>query len=198
MLIEHFIYNLSIAILVGIIYNHYYHRNPSWIIVVCAGILDIDYLVQSVCFGFYYSTGIYLPVMITHGNFHNIPIIIILALIFGYIIYKIFNENIYDSMICVAIAGLAHFVADVYVYTYTYYPLYPINGFLFKSAAILPEMRNMPFGIGDWTLLVIGLGILCYMCIVKFATDGVECLEYFSFHANKVYLICISIINHYP
>ena len=194
MIIEHFLYNISIAILVGIFYKKYYNRNPTWIIVACAWLPDLDFILQAVCYKFYELTDILLPIMIRHGDFHNVPIIILLSFILGYVLHTKFGENFYDAAICIFIGGMAHFIADICVYAYTYYPFYPISGFAIKTIAILPETRNM-FGMGDWLIFAVGACILFYCCILKFAIDGTECLNYINFHAKNAYIMCISIFQ---
>ena len=195
MILEHFLYNISIAILVGIFYKKHFNRNPSWIIVVCAGLPDLDYILQSICYYIYDNTGYILPIMINHGNFHTFPIIVMLALIFGYIIHKYFKENIYDAMICTFIGGSIHLLCDMSVYSYIYYPLFPLNGVEIKTVAILEETRNVIFGVGDWTIIIVGLCLVIYACIVKFAIEGMGSLDYFRFHARNAYTICLAFIG---
>lgn len=202
MIIEHFLYNIAIAILVGIFYNKYFKRNPTWIIVFCAGLPDIDYILQSFCFLIYDNTGYILPIMINHGNFHSFVVIVVLAVVFGYIIHKYFGENIYDSMILVFIGSLAHFICDLIVYTYTYYPFYPLNGFAIKTIAVIEETRNMPLGLGDWDIFIIGICFVTYACIIKFAIEGVGSIDYLKLHvrnhAKNAYLICMAFVRDIP
>jgi len=195
MILEHFLYNISIAILVGIFYKKHFNRNPSWIIVVCAGLPDLDYILQSICYYIYDNTGYILPIMINHGNFHSLVIITLLSLIFGYVIYRLFKENIYDAIICTFIGGFIHLLCDMSVYSYIYYPFYPISEFMIKTTAILKETLNMPFGLGDWNIFIVGLCLVIYACIVKFAIEGMDSLDYFRFHARNAYTICMAFIG---
>jgi hypothetical protein len=195
MIIEHILYNISFAILVGILYNEYFHRNPTWIIVVSAIVPDIDYIFQSIIFYSMELLGIMSPIIIYHGDFHSIVVISILAVIIGYIIHKLCKEDIHDAIFCVFIGGLLHFICDLLVYTYTYYPLFPLSHFGIKTLAILEETRNMPLGLGDWNIMIVGICILTYACIIKFAIDGIESLNYFKFHVRNTYTICLTFLG---
>jgi len=184
MIIEHFIYNISIAILVGILYRRFTNRNPTWIIAVCALLPDIDYLLQSM---FYYNM---IPIYIEHGTFHNIPVIIVLSIVFGYIC-TYFGEKFYDGIICVAIGSFAHYIEDMCVYNNIYYPLFPLNNFSFRSFNILHENQNM-FGIGDWSIILVGTVIL--VCVSKVAIDGTNCVYSLNRYVKNIYLFCSSLI----
>lgn len=184
MIIEHIIYNLSIAILIGIIYRRFTNRNPTWIIVACALLPDIDYLLQSM---FYYNM---FPIYIEHGNFHSIPAIITLSIIFGYIC-TYFSERFYDGIICVAIGSFAHYIEDICVYNNMYYPFFPFNNFSFRSFNILHETSNM-FGMGDWLIIIVGIVIL--VCVSKVAIDGTDCIYSLNQYIRNVYLFCLSLI----
>ena len=195
MLIEHILYNLAVAILVGILYIKYKGRNPSWIIVASAWILDIDYLIQFVCYDIVYNnTKIVLPLMIRHGDFHNIFMIVILSIIFGWVCVKYFNENIYDAMICIGIGGSVHYICDIMVYDNWYNLFYPFGDSLSRGFAILPETRNI-FGIGDWTILTVGLGMLIWVCLLKFSIDGLDSLHYIDNKVKEMQMVCLVIIG---
>ena len=64
-----------------------------------------------------------------------------------------------------------------------------------RGAAILPDTRNMPFGMGDWTILVVGLCMLFYICLVKFSIDGLDSLHYVGEKMRDVQMICLSSIG---
>jgi membrane-bound metal-dependent hydrolase YbcI (DUF457 family) len=177
MLIEHILYNLSIAIIIGILYNRYTNRNPTWIIVITSWLPDIDYVVQSLWYNIYQCTAILCPIMIRHGDFHNIMVIILLSIIFGYLIYKYCNVLLKDAILCVGIGCIAHLVEDITVYDKTYRLLYPMSNIQFYNLNLINESRNI-LGIGDSNIIAIGIFILLCFCIIKFMVDGMGCVEY--------------------
>jgi len=174
MIIEHFLYNISIAIVVGILYNHYYHRNPTWIIIVASLLPDIDYFLQKICYLYSDICGYISPIMITHGNFHNIIAIIGLSVFFAILIKIICNERFVDAVACLMVGCTAHLVEDICVYNHIYFILVPISDISFRSLDIMHESRDMMFGMGDWNIFIIGICLIIYLIIVKCAIEGTE------------------------
>ena len=57
MIAEHFIYSAALAILVGMVFYQYTRRDPSWIIIICALVPDLDVIANRLLtlLGFKYS-----------------------------------------------------------------------------------------------------------------------------------------------
>jgi hypothetical protein len=188
MLLEHIFYNLFIAILISIIYDKYIgktlvghnffgyaFRNPAWLIVVFSFILDIDLLLQNI---HYYITlyfgniPIHILFNIYHGDFHNLLLILILAIVFGYMYSDFYKESFMGGFICIFIAGLAHLIEDYCVYDNIYYLLVPFSNQSFHTWNLIHETRNF-YGIGDFNIFVIGIILVILGVILKIIINSI-------------------------
>jgi membrane-bound metal-dependent hydrolase YbcI (DUF457 family) len=192
MIIEHILYNLSIAILIGIVYNKYTNRNPTWLIVAAAYLPDIDYILQSIWIMLGINPGLLTPY---HGDFHNIVFVSLLIIIFAYIYKKYYNGLFIDGIICIGIGGFAHILEDIIVYDHNYYLLYPFSKLPFHTPNWIPETRNLV--IGDSYIIFIGICCIIFALVFKFAIEGeYRFIHYIENHIKPLPSICISMITN--
>jgi membrane-bound metal-dependent hydrolase YbcI (DUF457 family) len=194
MIIEHILFNLSIAIIVGLAYQHYTGRNPAWLIVAAVYLPDLDYIIQEIWYTFYELNGYLSPIQITHGDFHNILSIVVLTILFAWIYKKYLHGKFIDGIICIGIGGFVHLFEDIIVYDNTYHLFVPFNNVPFQTLNWIPETRNI-MGIGDTHIIFIGICLLVFCLTVKFAIEGEDrFIHYLDQHIKPIPAICISII----
>lgn len=165
MLLEHLVYSAALALVVGMIFMHYTGRNPSWLIVVMAVFPDLDYVINRVML----ACNCYYPVILNHGDFHNIISLLFFSLVVALICFK-FGMKFGDALCCSMIGFAAHLAEDFFVYPAWYGYFYPwslrVYGFV-----ILPETRNL-WNVADSRILAVGLIVLGVAFCLKIYFDG--------------------------
>jgi len=193
MILEHVLYNLAVAIIVGIVYQQYTGRNPTWLIVAAAYLSDIDYILQFIWYTIYDNTGIILPITVRHGDFHNILSIVVLTLLFAWVYKKYLHGIFMDGVICIGIGGFLHYICDIMVYDNIYHPFYPFKYSMY-TWNLIPETRNL-MDIGDTRIMFIGICLVIFCIMIKFAIEGEDrFIHYIENHIKPLPSICISII----
>jgi len=163
--IEHIIYSAALAVIVGMIFSRFTGRDPSWIIIAVAFVPDIDIVLQRM----HVLTWIGIPVIIHHGDLHNILVLLVFSLLIA-VILRWFGIRFIDGLICSAIGIAAHFFEDALVYQPAYAFLWPITTHVF-GIGIIQETRNI-FGIASSTVLVVGLILLIVAVLVRTFIEG--------------------------
>jgi hypothetical protein len=196
MLLEHLLYNLSIAIIIGIIYIHYTKRNPTWIIFIAGCLPDIDYFFQ--CFTYTIrDIIIYIGyngniMVLKHGDFHNIFMIVVLSFGIGYLLWR-WGFRFWDATICLMIGTSAHIIEDLIVYDYPYHLLLPFSNTSVNAINILNESTNM-FGLGDWKIFIIGCLFVFVAYSIKILYDGKDIFNFYINYAKNVSARCVSFL----
>jgi len=162
--IEHLIYSAALAVIVGMIFSRTTGRDPSWIIIAVAFVPDIDLALEKIG----RLPGITLPVIIHHGDLHNILVLVVFSLVFA-VILQWFGIGFIDGLICSAIGFAAHLFEDALVYKPAYAFLWPISTQNF-GLGIIQETRNL--GIASSTVLLIGLILLAGAVLVRTLVEG--------------------------
>jgi hypothetical protein len=167
--IEHLIYSAALAVIVGMIFSRYYGRDPSWIIIAVALVPDIDLALQAALQGIRKLTRIVFPVVIHHGDFHNILLLIVFSLLFAWVLHR-FGFRFIDGLICSAVGIAAHFIEDAIVFNPAYAFLWPITTQKF-GIGIMNEIPNF-FGIANSTVLLVGIILLAGAVLVRTLIEG--------------------------
>ena len=165
MFIEHLIYSAALAIIVGMIFSRFTGRDPSWIIIAVAFVPDIDVILQRM----HMLTRIGFPLVIRHGNLHNILLLIVFSLLLAaFLVF--FGIRFIDGLICSAIGIAAHMFEDALVFNPAYAFLWPITSQKF-GIGIMQETRDI-FGIASSTVLLIGIILLAGSVLLRTFIEG--------------------------
>jgi membrane-bound metal-dependent hydrolase YbcI (DUF457 family) len=140
-------------------------RDPSWIIIAFAFVPDVDLVLEKM----HVLTRFGYPVIIHHGDLHNIFVLMVFSLLFA-VILRWFGIRFIDGLICSAIGIAAHFFEDALVYQPAYAFLWPITTQVF-GIGIIQETRNI-FGIASSTVLLIGIILLIGAVLVRTLIEG--------------------------
>lgn len=173
MLLEHWIYAIAIAMIVGMEYYKYTGRDHSWIIIASAYAPDLDAFTNT----FLNKLGITLLVygqQIQHGDFHNIVAMVLFALVLALILQAL-NIKFRDTFIFAFIGFGAHMVEDALVYNPAYSFLWPVFDQKL-GIGILDGTRDL-FEIANTEVLILGviLVLLCaYMRTVYEGNDWIN------------------------
>jgi membrane-bound metal-dependent hydrolase YbcI (DUF457 family) len=168
-IIEHFFYSAALAVLVGMIYFRFAHRDPSWIIIAISFVPDIDHtskLLRHVFWPFMFRP--YMHSVINSGDFHSILFLIVFSLLFGAILRGA-GFRFIDGVICTAIGLAAHFFEDALVYKIGYAFFWPISSKIY-GLGIIPETYNL--WIADSTVLIVGIILLASSVVIRTFVDG--------------------------
>ncbi len=168
MLFEHWIYSISIAIIVGMIYYKLTGREYSWIIIGSAYVADIDVVINSML----RKIGITVLVYghpIRHGNFHNIAVLLLFAVLTA-LILQTFGIGLVDSFIFASIGFGAHMFEDALVFNPAYSFFWPISSQIFGIGIF--EYNRDWYGIADKEVLIIGLIVVIVCAIIRTAYEG--------------------------
>lgn len=190
MIIEHILYNIAVALIVGLLYTTYTNRDPSWLVAAAAFLPDVDYILQFLWSKLKLGPGILTPY---HGDFHNILAIIVLTIIFSYIVWKYWNIDFIDGFICIGIGGFTHLLCDMLVYTHVYELLYPLP-YITSTTALIIETRKF-FGVGDLNIILLGIIFILYCLSIKFIIEGSDSINKFKLSIRKIHSICIVTIT---
>lgn len=175
MIAEHILYSGALALIVGMIALHCTGRDHSWIIVLCAWAPDIDLVAHPVLrrLGF---TLLYEGHAITHGDFHNIAILLLFGIVMAFLLYPL-GIRFLDAFIYAVIGFGAHLVEDALVFRVGYRFLWPFSskvmGFGLLTAIQSEDsyIRDF-FGIADTGVLILGLVVLGAAVIIRTAVEG--------------------------
>jgi hypothetical protein len=189
MIAEHIIYSIAIAILVGMLYFHYNGRDHSWIIILCAWAPDIDLLVNPVLnrLGF---TLLYNGHRITHGDFHNIAMMVIFGILMAFLLHP-FGIKFFDGFFFSVIGFGAHLFEDALVYKVGYPFLWPLTSKVL-GLGLLTEMQSEEFyirnffGIANTGVLITGLIFLSAAIIIRTYFEGKTWIQWYM--PNWLYL----------
>jgi len=182
MIAEHIIYSTAIAILVGMLYFNYTGRDHSWIIILCAWAPDIDIIVNPVLnrLGF---TFLYVGHSVTHGDFHNIAIMVIFCIFMAFLLHP-FGIKFVDGFFFSVIGFGAHLFEDALVYKVGYPFLWPISskvtglGFLTEMQSEEYYIRNF-FGIANTEVFIIGLIFLSVAILIRTYFEGKTWIKWY-------------------
>lgn len=151
MFLEHLIYSAALAIIVGIIFMYYTRRNPSWLVIIMSVAPDSDYVINKIML----ACNCSYPIIINHGDFHNLISLSFFSLVVALILYRYGKMIFSDVFICSAIGFLAHFFEDWLVYPDWYGYFYPWSLRVY-GVGIIPETGDL-FGAADSHILAIGM-----------------------------------------
>ena len=182
MIAEHIIYSTAIAILVGMLYFNYTGRDHSWIIILYAWAPDIDLLVNPVLnrLGF---TFLYVGHRITHGDFHNIAIMVIFGILMAFLLHP-FGIKFVDGFFFSVIGFGAHLFEDALVYKVGYPFLWPLSlkvmglGLLTEMQSEEYYIRNF-FGIANTGVLITGLIFLSVAILIRTYFEGKTWIKWY-------------------
>jgi hypothetical protein len=147
MLAEHIIYSAAIAILAGMVFHRFTGRDSSWIIILCAWAPDIDFLVNGVFsrFGF---TILFEGHRISHGDFHNIAVMIIFGIAVAFLLHP-FGIKFFEGFLFSIIGFGAHLFEDALVYDPGYKFLWPLSQKVL-GLGLLPGIISEEYYIRDF------------------------------------------------
>jgi membrane-bound metal-dependent hydrolase YbcI (DUF457 family) len=163
--IEHIIYSAALAVIIGMIFSRYTGRDPSWIIIACAFIPDIDYAIEEIQQMHLFDA----PFKIHHGDLHNVLFLMVFSLLFAGVL-RYFGIRFVDGLICSAIGIAAHFFEDLLVFNPAYAFLWPFTSKII-SWGILKGHLNF-FEIANSTVLLIGIILLCGALLLRTRIEG--------------------------
>jgi hypothetical protein len=185
---EHIIYSAAFAILIGMVFHKYTGRDPSWIIIVCAWAPDIDLITNAVLKTFGFSL-MFHGHNITHGNFHNIAIMIIFGVLMAFLLNPI-GIRFFDGLVFSIIGFGAHLFEDALVYNPGYAFLWPISS-KELGLGLLPNMINEEnyfrdfFHIANTEVLIIGIVLLLVAIAIRTWFEGRTWIRWYM--PNSVY-----------
>jgi len=173
MLSEHIFYSGAIAILIGMVYYNYTGRDSSWIIVLCAWVPDLDFLI------------------LHHGAFHNIACMIIFGIVMA-LILKSFGIKFFDAFFFSVIGFGVHLLEDAMVYDAAYPFLWPFStynkGLELFSGVISSRGHYVAsfFRIANTEVLIVGLLFLVVAIIIRTYVEGPTWIRWYI--PEKLYL----------
>lgn len=175
MIIEHLFYTAAIAIIVGMLFVRFTGRDPSWIIIVCTYLPDLDKVTGRILnhAGF---TLLFQGHPIQHGAFHTIAMMVIFGLIVAFLLHP-FGIRFFDGLLCAMIGVGAHLFEDALVYPSNYmylWPLYPEKtGLAWLPTGLSEESYSANFfHIANTEVLAIGLFLILIAVIVRTCVEG--------------------------
>jgi hypothetical protein len=167
MLIEHFYYSAALAILAGMVYLRATGRDPSWIIILCAFVPDLDMLLPFV----QGLSGIRFVIdgaLVHHGAFHNIWALT------GFVILAtpllvLAGVKARDAALFAGIGFAAHLVEDALVYKSAYPFFWPfLSGF--DSFGLYQYTNDLI--IADSRVFILGVALLLLASMLRTAVEG--------------------------
>ena len=168
--LEHLVYSIAIAIIAGGIYLKYASNDYSWIIIASAYAPDLDLFLSTLLGKF----GIALLIHgkpITHGDFHNLAVMFIFAVITALLLQN-FKIRFRDSFIFAFIGFGAHLVEDALVYNPAYAFFWPISDQRY-GIGIFDYSRDL-YNIADPEVLMVGLLAVMILVIIRMRYEGNE------------------------
>jgi hypothetical protein len=156
MRIEHLIYSLAFAIVIGMLYYRATGRDPSWIIVISAFAPDIDTLACPMRSWF----GVTIALnghLIHHGDFHTVGALCVYAIILGILLVPL-GIRLWEGMLFAGIGFGAHLFEDAIVYKIGYAFLWPFTDQIL-GIGLFAYSRDF-YDIADTQVLILGLILL--------------------------------------
>jgi len=168
LILEHILFSISFAILIGVIVERKYgYILPIWIIAACAGLPDIDYIIQTIMYPLLKTIPLITPIFIVHGDFHNIVMLIILSLFFGWVINKYLKTGLNNAIICVFLGSSFHVFCDFLVYNLPFCPIAPRFPCYIYGFGIFKETGSW-HGLGEPSIFMWGIIIMIISICIKF------------------------------
>jgi membrane-bound metal-dependent hydrolase YbcI (DUF457 family) len=169
MMFEHWIYSTALAILV---YTIYRKKECIYIIIGSAYVPDIDYIADKIL----KKIGITVLVYgqhIKHGDFHNILILLIYAILIALILNTI-NIKMKDSFILASIGFGAHLLEDALVFSIGYRFFWPISDKIYGIGILGYDYNSNKdlFGIANSEVLAIGITLVILSLCIKYIFDN--------------------------
>ncbi len=169
MIFEHWIYSTAIAIF---IYTIYRKKECLYIIIGSAYAPDIDYITDPIL----KKIGITILVYgepIKHGDFHNILVLVIYAILVA-LILNIINIKMKDSFILASIGFAAHLFEDALVFNPGYRFFWPISDQIYGMGIIGYGYNNSKdlYGIANTDVLIIGIILVILSLCIKYIFDN--------------------------
>jgi len=171
LLIEHVLYSLAFAVLVGMMYDFYTTRNPAWIVVFAVLLPDTDMVFRTV-WEVIFPTKI--P-FIQHGSFHNVLALCVFTVVIGWLVNKYLptvDRN--DAMVCVFLGFLAHLVEDAFVYTEPFPFFFPFSD-MFWNTGVLIATDDIHWGLtplASTNVLLFGILVLAAAILIRIIIQG--------------------------
>lgn len=182
MYVEHVVWTLAVCVLVGTYYAKYPpNKNPVWLIWFAMFIPDSDFVAQTVWIQIfpYKTTTLFL-----HGQFHNILILTLSAVLIGWFVWKNTKIAYKDAAFCIALGFTAHLLEDALVNGSTYYFYYPFSNRGWYQGFILNPMYDVIAAntvIASTNVLFIGLLLLALAILIRSFFQGDAWLEKYDF-----------------
>jgi len=164
MYLEHLVYSLAISLVVGMIYQKYTGRDPSWIIIIGTIFPDVDYILWKADYHFFGD-----PTLIIHGTFHTFVALVIASVVVGYILMKKVNLPFKHATGLFAIGMLAHFAEDMLVYEHAYAYLAPFT-YNKQGLGLIWETGDL-FHMAGTEVLIPGLCFVAIAAMIRSSYD---------------------------
>jgi hypothetical protein len=169
MLSEHLVYSTAIAML---IYAVYRKKECLLIIIGSAYSPDIDIIADSIFKKIDVTVLIYGE-PIKHGDFHNMLIMILYAILVALILNTI-NIKMKDAFILACVGFGAHLFEDALVYNPAYRFFWPLSDKLYGIGIIghnYNAHRNF-YGIANTEVLAVGIILVILSICIKYIFDN--------------------------
>lgn len=165
MLLEHLIYSTAFAIVAGMIHYRLTGRDYSWIIIASAYAPDMDMISNSILDRF----GIMRESMISHGDFHNLTVLIIFAFLVSALL-QVKRYNFIETFIFAGSGFGAHMFEDALVYNPGYAFLSPLSDRIVGIGIInyYPDLYHL----ADSRVLLSGIIAVLLLAFIRVAYEG--------------------------
>ena len=168
MLFEHWIYSTAIAIMV---YTVYRKKECLYIIIGSAYAPDIDIITDYILKKIGITVLIYGQ-PIKHGDFHNILVLILYAMLIALLLNTI-NIKMKDSFILASIGFGAHLFEDALIFNPGYRFFWPISDKIYGMGLMANYNGHADFyGIANTKILVIGIILVILSLCIKYIFDN--------------------------
>jgi len=164
MYLEHLVYSLAISLIIGMFYQKYTGRDPTWIIIIGTIFPDVDYILWRADYYFFGN-----PTLITHGTFHTFVAVVIASMVAGYIFMKKIHLPFKHTSGLFAIGMMAHFAEDSLVYNPAYAFFAPFNNER-MGFGLLWEAGDL-FHMAGTEVLIPGLCFVSIAAIIRASYD---------------------------
>ena len=168
MYFEHWIYSTALAILV---YTVYRKKECLYIIIGSAYVPDVDIFIDGILKKINITVLVYGE-PIKHGDFHNILVLLMYAILIALILNTI-NIKMKDSFILASIGFGAHLFEDALVFNPGYRFFWPISDQIYGIGLIANYNDHKDFyGIANTEVLVIGIILVILSICIKHIFDN--------------------------
>ena len=168
MLFEHWIYSTAIAIIVGMLYYKFTGRDYSWIIIASAYAPDVDMIADAALKKIGVTVLVYGS-PISHGDFHNIAVLLVYALSVALLLHPI-GIRLKDSFFFASVGFAAHMFEDALVFNPAYPFFWPLSIQKF-GIGIFNYTRDW-HGIANEETLIIGIIAVVFCVMLRTAYEG--------------------------